>query len=77
MKLKEKYFPLFSLKLCNNCILFPVDNLNVKLMKHIVHMGGRVRLYVSNRGSGQRFVGSDPREVTRGQLLCYPAFHAL
>ena len=32
-------------------------------------MGGPVRLFVGNRGSGQRFAGSGPREVTRGHLL--------
>ena len=37
------------------------------------HGSGRVRLLVSNRGSGrvgsgQRFVGSGRRKVTRGQL---------
>ena len=50
-RLEEKYFPR------NNCISLPVDNSNVELMKHIVvHMG--VRLFVGNRGSGQRFFGS-------------------
>ena len=59
---------MFPSKSCNNCILFPVGNLNVELMTHSTYGGGvgsgRVRLFVGNRGSGrvgsgQRFAGSD------------------
>ena len=68
---EEKYFPMFSSKSCNNCILFPVGNLNVEFVRHSTYEGGeagRVGLFVDNLGSGQRFAGSGPRKVTRGQL---------
>ena len=49
--------------------IVPVGKLNVELMKHSTYGGsGQVRLFVGNLGSGQRFAGSSPRKVTRGQL---------
>ena len=48
---EQKYFPLFPSKSCNNCIVFSVGNLNVELMKHSTY-GGRVKLFVGNRGPG-------------------------
>ena len=61
---------MYLSKSCNNCILFPVGNLNVELMKHSTYGGGvgsgRVRLFVGNRGSGR--VGSTFRRVGSGRV---------
>ena len=54
------------LKTCDNCILFPVGNLNFELMKHSTYGGrgsGRVgsdflSTIAGRVGSGQRFAGS-------------------
>ena len=73
---QEKYFPLFPFKAANNCMVFPVGNLNVELTKHSIYGGwgsGRVGsdflLAIAGRvGSAFRLVGSGPRKVTRGQF---------
>ena len=41
---------------------------NIHIGKGSGRRSGRVRLFVGNRGSGQRFGGSGLRKVTRGQL---------
>ena len=58
---EEKYFFLFPLKSCDNCILFPVANMNVELMNHsILGWGSDFLSAIAGRvGSAFRRVGSD------------------
>ena len=73
-RLEDEYFPLFPLKSCNSCILFPIGNFNVELLKHSTY-GGRVGsdfCWQSQVGSTFRRVGSKKSDLltTLGNSEC-------